>query len=176
MDQPHIHTFTRTRHRRCAGAGARYMLAEGDGVLFVVFMGTKHVRDWLADANALQVRGRTRESCGAEGWETSTQPRDVFIQNQWHSKSSQAGATTRRDASVLGGVASVLTKRPLGPQSVQTSTRRSDGKALRLSTKGLDKRVVVETQIQVCVSTVHPHIAFLPYVATDACSVVIAWI
>ena len=30
-------------------------MAEGDGVLYVVFMGTKHVRDWLTDANVRQV-------------------------------------------------------------------------------------------------------------------------
>jgi hypothetical protein len=30
-------------------------VAEGDGILFVVFMGTKHIRDWLTDANVRQV-------------------------------------------------------------------------------------------------------------------------
>ena len=37
------------------GYPLRYLLAEGGRTLYVVFMGTKHIRDWLTDANVLQV-------------------------------------------------------------------------------------------------------------------------
>eukprot|EP00976_Prorocentrum_cordatum_P104972 1194106-Prorocentrum_minimum.AAC.2 len=42
----------------------KYLLAEGSGSLFVVFMGTKHIRDWLTDANVLQVPLWTAENGG----------------------------------------------------------------------------------------------------------------